>query len=54
MATCVSFTDAIESDWEYKSDVDVPNLLDDYDAIGFEVDHCLVEFNRPAYKEMVV
>ena len=42
-----------ESDEEI-SEEDAPNLLEDYDAIGFEADHCLVEFNRPAYKELTV
>ena len=33
---------------------DLNNILTVYDAIGFEVDHCLVEFKKPAYKELTV
>ena len=26
-------------------DVKMPNLSEDYDAIGFDADHCLVKYN---------
>jgi hypothetical protein len=31
-----------------------PDLLKDYDAIGFDTDHCLVKYNVKALVELVV
>jgi hypothetical protein len=37
-----------------KAAKEAPNLLDDYDAIGFEADHCLVKYNALEVTNLVV
>ena len=31
-----------------------PNLLQDYDAIGFDTDHCLVKYNIKPMVDLIV
>jgi len=32
----------------------MPNLLTDYDVIGFDADHCLVKYNVKAVLELLL
>jgi len=34
--------------------VDPPNLLSDYDVLGFDADHCIVKYNVRELMELVV
>lgn len=34
--------------------VDMPNYSRDYDAIGFDADHCLVKYDIKAFNSMIV
>ena len=32
----------------------MPNYTEDYDAIGFDADHCLVKYNLQAYTRLLI
>jgi hypothetical protein len=32
----------------------MPNLSEDYDAIGFDADHCLIKYNIPALTRLLI
>ena len=36
------------------SDKHVPNLITDYDAVGFNIDHCLVKYNVEEFARLTV
>jgi hypothetical protein len=33
---------------------EAPNMLADYDAIGFDADHCLVQYDEQKFSEHIV
>ena len=39
---------------QFFADKEPPNLITDYDAIGFSVDHCLVKYNLKELTEELV
>lgn len=38
----------------YFKDTQMPNLLKDYDVLGFDADHCLVKYNVQPIVEMLI
>ena len=38
----------------FKKDLAMPNYSEDYDALGFDADHCFVKYNLHAYTRLLI